>query len=125
MNNFADEEIIPFILKIFLNWLLNVLIGKKYLVRVNGTWSVARGKKGKWGTLYILYGRDLHYWALDEENWTNISTIWSEQRIEDEIVQRNIQDLIIKHPKRHDYPRRKIKMPIRWDTNVTFTENDG
>lgn len=75
----------------------NFVLGKKYIVKVNGVWSVCRGHK-KHGILRIWYGPDCHKWVLHEQEHREIEKDWDEDRIEREVISQNIQDLKKKHP---------------------------
>lgn len=79
-------------------FLINVIFGKKYIVKINGTWTIARGKKRKSGQLFVLYGNDCHEWLLQEDEWSVIKVNWSEKQIQDEVIKRNITDLQEKNP---------------------------
>ncbi len=79
-----------------------MLLGKRYIVKVNNVWSVCRGHKEKYGLLRIWYGPDRHEWILYESQYKEIEDCWDEDGIERAVIRQNIHDLKEKHPSKLD-----------------------
>jgi len=85
--------------------IINLIYGQKYIVRVNGVWSVCRGRWcHKHDLLKIKYGKDKHVWMLDGRNWISISKNWSDEMIENRVAVSNIDELKKAHPQKKKKP---------------------
>lgn len=92
--------------------IIDLIYGAKYIVRVNGVWSVCRGRCNKDNVLKIKYGKDKHTWVLDGRNWIAISKNWSDEMIEIRVAQSNIDELKRDHPKKR---KNACKISIAWE----------
>lgn len=79
----------------------NAFLGDRYFVKINGVWSVYRGKRRRGSDiLYVKYGQDKHLWKLGRVDWDMVDDNWKPERIEKEVIDKNIRELKRKHPKK-------------------------
>lgn len=81
----------------------NAFLGDKYFVRINGVWSVYRGKRRRGSEILLVkYGPDKHLWKLMPADWDMVDDNWKHERVEKEVVDRNILELKRLHPKKKE-----------------------
>lgn len=101
----------------------NLIYGPLYVVKVNGVWSVRRGKKVKKpspeGYLKIRYGRDKHEWMLDYSSWKEINNGSSKSEINQIVVDWNISELKKSHPAKK---KKKTLIEISDEVDSSFEQ---
>ena len=103
--------------------LQNFFIGEKYLIKINGVWSVCRGRRlRKENIIIVKYGPDKHLWKLTGSDWDFIQNTWSKERIEREVVERNICEL--KGKKYKKYATSFAEFIHNENYHHTFTEDE-
>jgi hypothetical protein len=50
----------------------------------------------------VKYGPDKHLWKLNPADWDMIDDNWKHERVEKEVVERNIRELKRLHPKKKE-----------------------
>ena len=88
--------------------ILRILIGKKWIIKVNNVWTVGRGWKDEEGCLISIIN-GIPY-SLSSGEYMRIDFDWSEEELKHAVVINNITDLKMKHPQKSDH-----RMSAHWN----------